>query len=418
MALLVPNGTAVARPSDGFAYATRLRFAHDLPVPIYLDNAATSFPKPGSVCNAIDAANRNFAVAAGRGNYQRANDSNRLLQQARQAIVQLVNGCLDKDVSFAFSGTDALSTAILGYLKPGDHAIATAADHTSVLRPLWHLQHRRDVELTIVPCDSIGVVDATEIESACKPNTKLICLPHANNVTGAVQPVEAVGKICRGNDAAVLVDAAQTAGHLPINVEDFACHFVAAPGHKGLFGPMGTGFLYACESVAQKCDPLRFGGTGSTGNEFEQPQTRPQKFESGNLNIPGIAGLLAGLEWVKKEESIQRLESLITMSQELADRLRKIDGVIVYSPNEIQTPTISFNIDGVDCQTVGMLLESQFEIECRTGLHCAPLIHKMIGSDSLGGTVRFSPGVFTTQVEFDRAIVAVKAIAKEMGAIR
>ena len=384
-------------------------------MPIYLDNAATSFPKPEKVYLAIDEANRNLAVSAGRGNYQRANNSNRLLEQTRSAIIHKINGSSNHEISFAFSGTDALSTAILGYLKPGDLAIASAADHTSVLRPLWHLQRNRDIELTIVGCDESGVVDATEIESACQSNTKLVCLPHASNVTGAIQPVKAVGKICRGNDTAVLIDAAQTMGHVPVNVEEFECHFLAAPGHKGLLGPLGTGFLYSCKSVAEPCVPLRFGGTGSTGNEFEQPESRPQKFESGNQNIPGIAGLLAGMKWIENEKSVKRFESLHIMSQELADRLRKIAGVVVYGPTELQTPTISFNIEGVDCQTVGMLLESQFEIECRTGLHCAPLIHKMIGSDSLGGTVRFSPGVFTEQVECDQAIVAVQAIASEMG---
>ena len=387
-------------------------------MPIYLDNAATSFPKPESVYVAIDKFNRDFAVAAGRGNYQRSNDMQRLLEQTRNAITIKINGSRSDQISFAFNGTDALSTAILGYLKPGDHAIASVVDHTSVLRPLWHLQQTREVDLTIVGCDERGVVNATEVESACKSNTKLICLPHAGNVTGAVQPIKAVGKICRGNDAAFLIDVAQTIGHLPIDVEDFACHFLAAPGHKGLLGPLGTGFLYACESVAAVCAPLRFGGTGSTGNEFEQPESRPQKFESGNLNMPGIAGLLAGLNWIEKDESIQRFESLIVMSQSLSDRLRKIAGVIVYGPDRTQTPTISFNIENIDCQTVGMLLDSQFQIECRTGLHCAPLIHERIGSDAFGGTVRFSPGVFTTESEIDQAVAAVESIAKEMDATK
>ena len=362
----------------------------------------------------LDKTNRNFAVSAGRGNYQRANDAGRLLDQARSAILAKINGSKNT-VSFAFSGTDALSTAILGFLNPGDHAIASAADHTSVLRPLWHLQRSGEVELTIVDCDEAGIVDAAEIESALKPNTKLICLPHASNVTGAVQPVEAVGKICQNCDAAFLIDAAQTVGHLPIDVDRFACQFLAAPGHKGLLGPLGTGFLYARDSVAEKCKPLRFGGTGSTGNEVRQPETRPQKFESGNQNIPGIAGLTAGLEWIETEDAIRQFEQLDTLSQQLANRLREISGVVVYGPDRIETPTISFNVSGTDCQTVGMLLDSEFEIECRTGLHCAPLIHEKIGSNAFGGTVRFSPGVFTTEKEIDQAILAVKKIVNEMG---
>ena len=387
-------------------------------MPIYLDNAATSFPKPESVYVAIDKANREQAVSAGRGNYQRANDAGRTLDQARRAIAKKINAGSGKAISFASSGTDALSTAILGYLKPGDHAIASAADHTSVLRPLWHLQRNHGVELTIVDCDETGLVDPADIQRAFKSNTKLACLPHASNVTGAGQRVKAVGQICRESGAAFLVDAAQTVGHLPIDIQEFQCHFLAAPGHKGLLGPLETGFLYACESVASQCTPLRFGGTGSTGNEFEQPEILPQKFESGNQNIPGIAGLLAGLKWLETEDATGRFERLVGLSQQLADRLRKISDVAVYAPATIETSAISFNIQGVDCQTVGMLLDSQFEIECRTGLHCAPLIHEKIGSDSLGGTVRFSPGVFTTDAEIDQAIAAVESIAKEMGATK
>lgn len=387
-------------------------------MPIYLDNAATSFPKPESVYVAIDKSNREHAVSAGRGNYQRANNAGRLLDQARNAIADKINGSSSKEISFASSGTDALSTAILGYLKPGDHAIASATDHTSVLRPLWHLQRNHDVELTIVECDEAGLVDPADIEAAFTANTKLVCLPHASNVTGTVQPVKAVGKICRQTEAAFLIDAAQTVGHLPIDVEEFGCHFLASPGHKGLLGPLGTGFLYACESVASKCTPLRFGGTGSTGSEFDQPESLPQKFESGNHNIPGIAGLLAGLKWIETNEAIDQFQQLVALSQLLVGRLRKISSLVVYGPATIETPTISFNVEGVDCQTVGMLLDSQFKIECRTGLHCAPLIHEKIGTDSFGGTVRFSPGVFTTEAEIDQAITAVETIADEMGATK
>ena len=383
-------------------------------MPIYLDNAATSFPKPESVYVAIDRANREYAVSAGRGKYQRGNDSDRILQQARNGLARKINAASAKEVSFAFSGTDALSMAIFGYLKPGDHAIASAADHTSVLRPLWHLQREHGVELTVVPCDETGVVDPAEIQSALRANTKLVCLTHASNVTGSVQPVEAVGKICRSSDAAFLVDAAQTIGHLPIDAEQIQFHFLAAPGHKGLLGPLGTGFVYVANTIAADCSPLRFGGTGSAGDEFEQPTVTPQKFESGNLNVPGIAGMLAGLNWLESEEAAVRVATLHRSGQQLADRLREIDGVIVYGLEKIQTPTISFNIEGTDCQTIGMLLDSQFEIECRTGLHCAPLIHEAIGSTRFGGTVRFSPGLFTTGEEIHQVVTAVAAIAQEM----
>ena len=187
-------------------------------MPIYLDNAATSFPKPESVYVAIEKANREYAVSAGRGKYQRANDSDRRISQARSGLAQLIGADSANQISFAFSGTDALSTAIFGYLKPGDHVIASAVDHTSVLRPLWHLERERQVDVTIVGCDSMGVVDPREIESEIKSNTKLVCLTHASNVTGAIQPVEDIGTLCKSKDIAFLLDAAQTLGYLPIDV--------------------------------------------------------------------------------------------------------------------------------------------------------------------------------------------------------
>jgi cysteine desulfurase family protein len=384
-------------------------------VPIYLDNAATSFPKPESVYAAIDRTNRKLAVATGRGRYQRANDADRLVNQARRAVAHLI-GAETHQISFAFSGSDALSTAILGYLKPGDHAIASAADHTSVLRPLWHLEQNKQVELTVVDCNENGLVNANEIKSAINSNTKMVCLTHASNVTGVIQPTEAIGEICKANEIAFLLDAAQTIGHRKFDFRSVDYDLLAAPGHKSLLGPMGTGFLFAADDVAQHCDPLRFGGTGSTGNEFDQPKSCPQKFESGNLNLPGIAGMFAGIQWLETDEAIASSDRVDQLTQQLSNQLSEIEQVTVYGREHIQTPTVSFNIAGTDCQTVGMLLDSQFEIECRTGLHCAPLIHEKIGAAEFGGTVRFSPGVFSTEEEIDKAISAVRRIAREMGA--
>ena len=384
-------------------------------MPIYLDNAATSFPKPESVYAAIDRTNRKLAVATGRGRYQRANDADRLVNQARRAVAHLI-GAETHQISFAFSGSDALSTAILGYLKPGDHAIASAADHTSVLRPLWHLEQNKQVELTVVDCNENGLVNANEIKSAINSNTKMVCLTHASNVTGVIQPTEAIGEICKANEIAFLLDAAQTIGHRKFDFRSVDYDLLAAPGHKSLLGPMGTGFLFAADDVAQHCDPLRFGGTGSTGNEFDQPKSCPQKFESGNLNLPGIAGMFAGIQWLETDEAIASSDRVDQLTQQLSNQLSEIEQVTVYGREHIQTPTVSFNIAGTDCQTVGMLLDSQFEIECRTGLHCAPLIHEKIGAAEFGGTVRFSPGVFSTEEEIDKAISAVRRIAREMGA--
>lgn len=383
---------------------------------IYLDNAATSFPKPAPVYEAMERAQRESAIAAGRGSYQRAADSNRILAQCRGAIAEKIGANNACEISFAFSGTDALCTAILGYLNPGDHVIASAADHSSVLRPLWQLQKANGVELTILPCDANGVVNADQIVAAIQSNTKLLCLTHASNVTGAIQPVEEVGQICRQSQVAFLLDAAQTIGDVEINVAQIGCDFLAAPGHKGLMGPLGTGFLYAASHVAEACRPLRFGGTGSSGNEQDQPQSLPQKFESGNLNVPGIAGLLAGLRWLKSNEAQQRADQLLNNHRRLEQELQRLKGVELYGLAADRTTTLSFNITAVDCQTVGMLLDSEFGIECRTGLHCAPLIHEHIGAAKHDGTARLSPGKFTTSDEIDQTIAAIRAIASEVGA--
>ena len=382
---------------------------------IYLDNAATSFPKPESVYAAIDQANRNSAIAAGRGTYQRASDSNRIIAQCRSAIAQKINATANQ-ISFAFSGTDALCTAIFGFLNPGDHAIASSADHTSVLRPLWELESR-GVQLTIVPCDEHGVVAVEDIQSAIKDNTKLVCLTHASNVTGALQDAASIGQLCQSKGVKFLLDAAQTIGDLGIDVQNLNCDFLAAPGHKGLLGPLGTGFLYTSEAVSPSCAPFRFGGTGSTGDGKNQPEKSPDKFESGNQNVPGIAGLVEALKWLESNEAADREKALTENFQHLVKALNEIENVQLYGLASERTTTLSFNIKGIDCQTIGTLLDSQFQIECRTGLHCAPLIHDPIGATEHGGTVRLSPGRFTTREEIDQTISAVRQIAIEMGAM-
>lgn len=381
-------------------------------MPIYLDNAATSFPKPESVYAAIDRANRQLAVSAGRGRYQRANDVARLIEQTRTAVAAKIGSSGSKNISFAFSGTDALSTAILGFVRPGDHVVSSIADHTSVLRPLWHLQANQNVSLSLLRCDEHGIIDADAFAKTVSEQTRLVCLSHASNVTGVIQPIKSIAEICRSKGVALLVDAAQTIGHLDCDVTELGCDFLAAPGHKGLMGPLGTAFLYVSDRVANETQPLRFGGTGSTGSDPQQPTACPQKFESGNQNVPGIAGLLAGLQWMDREHNSAAEKRLAEHAHALASGLRTINGVIVYGDPETQiTPTVSFNIQSMDCQTTGLLLDSQFEIECRTGLHCAPLIHESIGSYEFGGTIRFSPGPFTTSDEIETAIDAVRQIA-------
>lgn len=386
-------------------------------MPIYLDNAATSFPKPESVYRAIDEANRSLAFAVGRGRYQRGNDSARILENTRNAIAELISSESPRQISFAFSGTDALCTAISGYLRPGDHVVASVVDHTSVLRPIWNLE-AVGVEATIVGCDITGRIDPSEIESEMRANTRLVCAPHANNVTGALQPVMEIGELCRKYSTTFLVDAAQTLGHTQVNVGDIGCDILAGPGHKGLFGPMGTGFLYASSAIVDQISPLRHGGTGSHGNELQQPSDAPRKFESGNQNVAGVAGLLAGIEWLQTEQASEKLATCIRLTNLIRNELGIIKHVHVYGDSQSHlTGTVSFNVEGVDCQTIGMILDSQFQIECRTGIHCAPLIHEKIGSGPYGGTVRLSPGLFTTESDIELVVGAIQSISSQIGAI-
>ena len=265
---------------------------------IYLDNSATSWPKPESVYTAVDQNMRAVGVSAARGSHAAALSADKIIKQARQRIAALINADHIDEIAFTNSGTDALSTAILGTLTAGDHAITSAADHNSVIRPLVHLRDTGVIELTIVDCDQNGFVSSESIGNAMKSNTKLIALTHASNVLGTIEPVQQIGQQCRDRGVLFLLDAAQTLGHMPIDVQAIGCDMLAAPGHKGLHGPLGTGILYVAAKAAQTLVPLRFGGTGSQRVDEGQPTKMPAMLEAGSLNVPAIAGLLAGVDFV------------------------------------------------------------------------------------------------------------------------
>jgi cysteine desulfurase family protein len=383
-------------------------------LPIYLDNAATSFPKPECVYRAVDKFCRTQAVSIGRGNYQRANNASRLVSQTRTKIAGLINAPNPKNISFCYSGTDSLCTAIFGFLKPGDHVIATAAEHTSVLRPLNQLELEKKTSVSLVGLSDSNSNLADQVGRLITKDTKLVCVNHASNVTGEIAPIEEISQLCDQRNVRLLIDAAQTIGHLPIDVQSCPCDFLCAPGHKALLAPLGTGILYVADRVAEATSPFRLGGTGSTHVDENQPSTFPEKFESGNMNGPGIAGLSAALDWLNSEDAKAKAKKLDQQIQILVKGLNAIDGVTVYGPNAdvLRAPVVSFSVRGIDCHTVGMMLDSQFEIECRTGLHCAPMLHKSLSTAEQGGLVRFSPGLFTTDEEVKSAIAAVQQIAK------
>jgi len=369
---------------------------------IYLDNAATSWPKPEAVYAAVDRAQREWGVAAGRGVSREAGEIARMLQATRTAIAGIVNGGAAERIAFCHNGTSACNTALLGMLQPGDHVITTQTEHNSILRPLEFLKQSRDVAVTIVPCDARGWCDPAEFAGSWQPRTKMVALNHASNVTGMLQDAAAIGSICRERGGYFLLDAAQSLGHVPIDVAAWHVDLLAAPGHKGLLGPLGTGLLYVGERAEPVLQPLMRGGTGTASEKAEQPWPLPDRFESGNQNTPAIAGLLAGVEAVLEQGIAGRQQHDVQLTKLFHEywnerSLMAIGKIVgpVYATEQVGI--VSIVLHEMDPQELAMILDQQEpRIQVRAGLHCAPLIHTAIGSAASGGTLRLSWGHTTT----------------------
>ena len=380
---------------------------------IYLDNAATSWPKPEAVYQAVDHYLRDNGAPAGRSAYSQATEVERHIASARSALARVIGADEARQIVFTQNGTDSLNLAIHGLLKPGDHAICTDADHNSVLRPLRDLETHGKVEVTRVGCDPVRGVDPDEIRRALKSNTRLVAMTHASNVTGAVQPASDVGEICRQHGVQFLVDAAQTLGHLPLLVDELHADMLAAPGHKGLLGPLGTGVLYMRAEIVDELRSIRQGGTGTSSDDDRQPMTLPDKYESGNHNVPGLVGLAAALAWIEN----RRVSVIREHEQQLAERLRsglsQIAGVRLFGANTAggSAAVVSIAVEGYDPQEVAAVLDTNFGIQVRAGLHCAPRMHRALDTIDRGGTVRFSIGAFNTPADIDAAIAAIADIA-------
>lgn len=380
---------------------------------IYLDNAATSWPKPEAVYRAVEHAMRTLGAAAGRSAYREASEVQRGIDTARAGVARLIGLDQPRQVIFASSGTDALNLAVHGLLRPGDHVVTTAAEHNSVLRPLHHEATTRAVELSIVPCDAQGMVDARDVAAALRPTTRLVVMLHASNVTGAMQPVAEVGALLRGHPALLLVDAAQSLGHLPILFEQLGCDLLAAPGHKGLLGPLGTGILAIRPGVESQLVSLRQGGTGSRSDRDQQPDELPDKYEPGNLNVPGILGLAAGVAYLAERglDDVRRHE--LALLAQLQQALAGVPGVQLLGPSDTsqRVGVVSLRLAGYDPQEVAAMLDGVHRIQGRAGLHCAPRMHESLGTLPDGGTVRLSFSPFTTSVEIDAACRALAELA-------
>jgi cysteine desulfurase family protein len=379
----------------------------------YMDNAATTFPKPESVYRAVDHFNRYLGGNPGRGSNKKTLKAGSVLLECRDALAELFNIRDSSCLAFAFNVTEALNIGLKGLLNSGDHVITTSMEHNSVARPLFVLQGR-GIEWTAVRCAEDGSLDPEEIRKAIRTNTRLICILHASNLTGTIMPVAEVGKLARENNILFMVDSAQTAGVLALDVEEQNIDILCFTGHKGLLGPQGTGGIYVRPGVEIR--PLKQGGTGSLSEFLEHPEFLPDLLESGTPNTPGITGLLAGAEFIKKTgiENIRKHEQRLTGY--LLEGLKEIRGLIIHGPADAdrQTAVVPFNIDGMDCGEISMNLDYEFGIVTRSGLHCAPLAHRTIGSFERGAC-RLSPGYFNTEDDIRKVIEAVHTIAKRSG---
>ncbi len=381
---------------------------------IYLDNAATSWPKPPGVLEAMARFLTEVGANPGRSGHRLSVEAGRIVYAAREAVAELFHAPDPLRVVFGMNATEGINLALRGLLRPGDHVVTSSMEHNSVMRPLRALE-REGVEVTVAPCSPEGTLDPQTVLSALRPHTRLVVLNHASNVTGTILPVAEVGRALRQmNGPLLLVDAAQSGGAVPIEMEADGIDLLAFTGHKSLYGPTGTGGLIIGERVPlEEFRPLIRGGTGSRSEREEQPDFLPDMCESGTPNGVGLAGLEAGVRWVLERgvEAIRAHE--VELTGRLLDGLREIPGVTVYGPADAQlrTAVVSFNIAGMEPSEVGARLDEEYGILCRVGLHCAPAAHRTIGTFP-SGTVRFALGAFNTREEVDAALRAVARLAR------
>jgi cysteine desulfurase family protein len=367
----------------------------------YLDNAATSFPKPEAVYAALDRCARTQLANPGRAGHKMAVAAERLLDDGRHRLNQFFHGKGPERFVFTLNCTDALNIAFKGVLQSGDHVVTTDLEHNSISRPLRALELDGVITLTRVAADGSGTADPDAVRRAVTPQTRLIALGHASNVLGTVQPVGEVGRIAREHDLLFLVDAAQTAGVLPIDVQALHIDLLAVPGHKSLLGPTGTGALYV--GPRAKLRPWREGGTGGDSASETQPRDFPYYLEGGTPNVLGVAGLAAGIQYVEERglDDIHRHE--LGLVERLWRRLEAIDGITVYGHRDFdrRVGTLSFRSEALPAAELGGILDQAFDIAVRPGLHCAPYVHKALGTFP-DGLVRASPGPFNTAEDVDR----------------
>ncbi len=379
---------------------------------IYLDNASTSFPKPDVVYHAVHAFARSCGASPGRGGYARALAAEEKISRCRSAVARVLGVADASRIAFGSSSTEALNWAIKGLLRAGDHVVVTALEHNAVLRPLHALIGTRGLSWTVVPSCPEGFVDPSAIGEAIRPATRLVCVVHASNVLGTIQPVREIARVAHDRGVPVLVDGSQTAGAMPIDVETSCIDLFAFTGHKSLLGPPGTGGLYVRPDL--DLSTWKEGGTGTHSEDLAPPDQMPARFEAGTPNGWGLAGLLAGVEHTLQDGLLSVRRREMEHAAALAEGLGSIDGVTVYGPRDPDRKVgiVSITVKRLPPEVVGRLLWERFAIAVRTGLHCSPLAHQAMGTARTGGTVRFGIGAFTTDEDIEAAVAAVGEIAQ------
>ncbi len=382
---------------------------------IYLDNAATSWPKPDSVYEYMIDFYKSCGVNPGRSGFDKAIEAGNIVEDLRRRLTHFFGGdeIAPERLCFSYNATDALNLIIQGMLAPGDHVVTTNLEHNSVIRPINHLVRDRGVSATYVPFNKQGFVEPDDIKRAIKPNTRLVIVNHGSNVIGTVQPLAEIGAICKKMEVAFAVDTSQTAGKIPINMKEMNIDVLAFTGHKSLLG--STGIVGLCVREHLEIRQTRSGGTGVRSAYPYHLEEYPFRMEFGTPNMVGIASLWAGQEWIDGQGGVGPIhEREMALAQRLVDGLKKIDGVILYCCDNLENhiATMTFNVEGLEAGDVGIMLDVEHNIATRTGLHCAPLVHRQLGIEEIHGGVRFGIGPFNTVEHIDRAIEGVSEIAE------
>jgi len=380
---------------------------------IYLDNAASSWPKPPQVVQAMREAIEEYGANPGRGTHALAMRASRVLLETRTRIAELIGGVNPSDIVFTLNTTMALNQAIQGFVRPGDHVICTNVEHNAVRRPLERLKQTIGIHVTYVETDMNGEMDLRAFRDAFQSRTRLVVCNHSSNLLGSILPIDRIAEIARAKGAKLLVDAAQTLGMYPVDVNRMGIDMLAFPGHKGLLGPQGTGGLYISPEI--DLDPLMVGGTGSRPESVSQPDVRPDKFESGTPNTPGIAGLNEGVKFVLHESVENIYTKEWTLAQRIMEGLARLKGIRLFGPDfgKPRTGIVSFLLDGMDASEVAYRLDKEYRIAVRAGYHCAPLAHAAAGTLE-SGAVRVSVGAFTTEEDVDELVRSMEDMIRRM----